>query len=92
MEARPGYVLEADRDKTVVHHVAEGELFGVVRLMTGQIPPAQQALLPVPPNPTQKFRQPASRNPHDLLPLALPLPLAAPLPPQPPAPPRLVPR
>jgi uncharacterized protein YndB with AHSA1/START domain len=33
MEARPGYVLEADRDKTVVHHVAEGELFGVVRLM-----------------------------------------------------------
>jgi hypothetical protein len=33
MEARPGYVLEADRDKTVVHHVAEGELFGVMRLM-----------------------------------------------------------
>jgi uncharacterized protein YndB with AHSA1/START domain len=33
MEARPGYILEADRDKTVVHHVAEGELFGVMRLM-----------------------------------------------------------
>jgi uncharacterized protein YndB with AHSA1/START domain len=33
MEARPVYILEADRDKTVVHHVAEGELFGVMRLM-----------------------------------------------------------
>jgi uncharacterized protein YndB with AHSA1/START domain len=33
MEARPNYTLEADRDKTVVHHVAEGELFGVMRLM-----------------------------------------------------------
>ena len=33
MEARPTYVLEADRDKTVVHHVAEGELFGMMRLM-----------------------------------------------------------
>src|SRR3954447_5487240 len=33
MEARPEYVLEADRDKTVVHHIAEGELFGVMRLM-----------------------------------------------------------
>jgi uncharacterized protein YndB with AHSA1/START domain len=33
MEARPAYVLEADRDKTVVHHVAEGELFGMMRLM-----------------------------------------------------------
>ena len=33
MEARPGYILEADRDKTIVHHVAEGELFGVMRLM-----------------------------------------------------------
>jgi uncharacterized protein YndB with AHSA1/START domain len=33
MEARPGYTLEADGDKTVVHHVAEGELFGVMRLM-----------------------------------------------------------
>jgi len=33
MEARPRYVLEADRDKTNVHHVAEGELFGVMRLM-----------------------------------------------------------
>lgn len=33
MEARPEYVLEADRDKTIVHHVAEGELFGVMRLM-----------------------------------------------------------
>src|SRR4051794_20697139 len=33
MEARPQYILEADGDKTVVHHVAEGELFGVMRLM-----------------------------------------------------------
>jgi uncharacterized protein YndB with AHSA1/START domain len=33
MEARPGYVLEADVDKTIVHHVAEGELFGMMRLM-----------------------------------------------------------
>jgi uncharacterized protein YndB with AHSA1/START domain len=33
MEARPNYILEADRDKTVVHHVAEGELFGVMRLL-----------------------------------------------------------
>jgi uncharacterized protein YndB with AHSA1/START domain len=33
MEARPAYVLEADGDKTVVHHVAEGELFGPMRLM-----------------------------------------------------------
>jgi len=33
MEARPAYILEADRDKTIVHHIAEGELFGVMRLM-----------------------------------------------------------
>ncbi len=33
MEARPGYVLEADEDRTIVRHVAEGELFGVMRLM-----------------------------------------------------------
>ena len=33
MEARPEYFLEADRDKTIVHHVAEGELFGMMRLM-----------------------------------------------------------
>ena len=33
MEARPEYLLEADRDKTIVHHVAEGELFGMMRLM-----------------------------------------------------------
>jgi uncharacterized protein YndB with AHSA1/START domain len=33
MEARPEYLLEADDDKTIVHHVAEGELFGVMRLM-----------------------------------------------------------
>ena len=33
MEARPGYILEADRDRTILHHVAEGELFGVMRLM-----------------------------------------------------------
>jgi uncharacterized protein YndB with AHSA1/START domain len=33
MEARPEYILEADRDKTIVHHIAEGELFGMMRLM-----------------------------------------------------------
>jgi uncharacterized protein YndB with AHSA1/START domain len=33
MEARPKYILEAHRDKTIVHHVAEGELFGMMRLM-----------------------------------------------------------
>ena len=33
MEARPEYVLEGDRDKTIVRHVAEGELFGMMRLM-----------------------------------------------------------
>jgi hypothetical protein len=33
MEARPQYILEADRGKTIVHHVAEGELFGMMRLM-----------------------------------------------------------
>ena len=33
MEARPEYFLEADRDRTIVHHVAEGELFGLMRLM-----------------------------------------------------------
>ena len=33
MEARPQYILEADQDKTIVHHVAEGELFGMMRLM-----------------------------------------------------------
>jgi uncharacterized protein YndB with AHSA1/START domain len=33
MEARPEYFLEADRDGTIVHHVAEGELFGLMRLM-----------------------------------------------------------
>jgi uncharacterized protein YndB with AHSA1/START domain len=33
MEARPEYFLEADHDKTIVHHVAEGELFGLMRLM-----------------------------------------------------------
>jgi hypothetical protein len=33
MEARPSYLLEADRDMTVVHHIAEGELFGLMRLM-----------------------------------------------------------
>jgi uncharacterized protein YndB with AHSA1/START domain len=33
MEARPAYSLETDRGKTIVHHVAEGELFGVMRLM-----------------------------------------------------------
>ena len=33
MEARPAYTLEADQDKTIVQHVAEGELFGMMRLM-----------------------------------------------------------
>jgi hypothetical protein len=33
MEARPEYLLEADKDKTIVHHFAEGELFGLMRLM-----------------------------------------------------------
>jgi hypothetical protein len=33
MEARPAYLLEADRDRTIVHHIAEGELFGLMRLM-----------------------------------------------------------
>ena len=33
MEARPAYTLEADQGKTIVHHVAEGELFGMMRLM-----------------------------------------------------------
>src|SRR5215217_4708225 len=33
MEARPEYSLEADRERTIVHHVAEGDLFGWMRLM-----------------------------------------------------------
>jgi hypothetical protein len=33
MEARPAYILEADGDNTILHHVAEGELFGMMRLM-----------------------------------------------------------
>ena len=33
MQARPDYVLEADGDTTIVHHVAEGQLFGLMRLM-----------------------------------------------------------
>ena len=33
MEARPDFILEADGDKTIVHHVAEGELFGLMRFM-----------------------------------------------------------
>ena len=32
-EARPEYFLEADQESTIVHHVAEGELFGWMRLM-----------------------------------------------------------
>ena len=32
-EARAEYFLEADRDGTIVHHVAEGDLFGLMRLM-----------------------------------------------------------
>jgi hypothetical protein len=33
MQARPEFRLEADGDRTIVHHVAEGDLFGVMRLM-----------------------------------------------------------
>lgn len=33
MEARPEYLLETDRGRTIVHHIAEGELFGLMRLM-----------------------------------------------------------
>ena len=33
MEARPEYLLEADGKRTVVRHVAEGDLFGPMRLM-----------------------------------------------------------
>src|SRR6478736_5465175 len=33
MQARPEYILETDGEKTIVHHVAEGELFGMMRLM-----------------------------------------------------------
>src|SRR5206468_11069199 len=33
MVARPEYLLEAGQDGTIVHHVAEGELFGLMRLM-----------------------------------------------------------
>jgi len=33
MEARPEYLLEADENRTIVHHTAEGELFGLMRLM-----------------------------------------------------------
>jgi uncharacterized protein YndB with AHSA1/START domain len=33
MQARPEYFLEADGDSTIVHHVAEGDLFGLMRLM-----------------------------------------------------------
>ena len=33
MEARPEFLLQADGDRTIVHHVAEGDLFGLMRLM-----------------------------------------------------------
>jgi hypothetical protein len=33
MQARPEYFLEADGDRTIVDHIAEGELFGLMRLM-----------------------------------------------------------
>jgi len=33
MQARPRFALEADGGKTNVHHVADGELFGIMRLM-----------------------------------------------------------
>lgn len=40
MQARPAYTLEADGDRTTVHHVAEGELFGwmwVIKPMAGMM-------------------------------------------------------
>lgn len=33
MQARPEYFLEPDRDRTILHHIADGELFGFMRLM-----------------------------------------------------------
>ena len=33
MQARPGYRLESSDTGTVVHHVAQGELFGAMRMM-----------------------------------------------------------
>ena len=33
MQARPEFFLEADRDRTIVHHIAEGDLFGPMRWM-----------------------------------------------------------
>lgn len=33
MEAKLEYLLEADGDKTIVHHIAVGELFGLMRVM-----------------------------------------------------------
>jgi len=33
MQARPAYLLEPDGDTTVLHHIADGELFGLMRLM-----------------------------------------------------------
>ena len=32
-QARPEYFLEVDEDATVVHHIADGELFGWMRFM-----------------------------------------------------------
>ena len=32
-QARPGYVLEGDENATVVHHVAEGELYGWMKMI-----------------------------------------------------------
>src|SRR5687768_1629801 len=33
MQARPAYRLESSSSGTVVHHVADGELFGITRIM-----------------------------------------------------------
>ncbi|MDX1659277.1 MAG: SRPBCC family protein [Nitriliruptorales bacterium] len=33
MQARPAYELEPDGDRTIVHHVAEGEMWGWMRIM-----------------------------------------------------------
>jgi hypothetical protein len=33
MESRPGYTLEAHKNDTIVHHYAEGNLFGLFKIM-----------------------------------------------------------
>jgi uncharacterized protein YndB with AHSA1/START domain len=33
MESRPGYILESDNGMTRLHHVAEGELYGIFKIL-----------------------------------------------------------